>query len=50
MKQVLTTTARAITMCRTISAEKPSEYLSYKHITYTDLNDRQRLYSLLGRM
>jgi hypothetical protein len=50
MKQVLTTTARAVTMCRTISAEKPSEYLSCEHTTHTDLNDRQRLYLLLGRM
>ncbi len=50
VKQVLTTTARAITTCRTISAEKPSEYLSHEHTTHTDLNDRQRLYSLLGRM
>ncbi len=28
MKQVLTTTAGAVTMCRTISAENLSEYLS----------------------
>jgi hypothetical protein len=48
VKQVLTTTA--ITTCRTISAEKPSEYLSCEHTTHTDLNERQRLYSLLGRM
>jgi len=50
VKQVLTTTAGAITMCRTISAENLSEYLSHEHTTHTDLNDRQRLYSLLGRM
>ena len=50
VKQVLTTTARAVTTCRTISAEKPSEYLSCEHTTHTDLNDRQRLYLLLGRM
>ena len=50
VKQVLTTTAGAVTTCRTISAEKPSEYLSCEHTTHTDLNDRQRLYSFLGRM
>ena len=40
VKQVLTTTAGAITMCRTISAEKPSEYLSREHTTHTDINNR----------
>ena len=50
VKQVLTTTAGAVTMCRTISAGKPSEYLSCEHTTRTDLDERQGLYSLLGRM
>ena len=40
VKQVLTTSAGAVTTCRRISAEKPSEYLSREHTTHTDLNDR----------
>lgn len=39
VKQVLTA-AGAVTTRRTISAEKPSEYLSREHTTHTDLVDR----------
>lgn len=45
-----TTTAGPVTASGIISAQLPSEDLSRKRTTHTDINNRRGLYPLLGRV